>query len=157
MSAPLAEWIVELIASGIDVYVATCDRELEPESMFGMGVRVHPDRMTLTAYLPEALAGATLANLKENPLITLTMNRPIDHKCVQIKGKAIDVRRSNDVDRELQAIFRAALIEQFEAIGVPRSLTRRFVWWPSIAVDVQITDVFAQTPGPGAGEPIVAR
>ena len=157
MPAPLAEWIVELIASGVDVYVATADGQLEPESMVGMGVRVHPDRATVTAYLPEALAGATLANLKESPLITLTMNRPSDHKCVQVKGRAVGIRQSNDVDRELQAIFRAALIEQFELVGVPRSLTRRFVWWPSIAVDVRITDVFAQTPGPGAGEPIPAR
>jgi hypothetical protein len=157
MSAPVSEWIVELIASGVDLYVATCDRKLEPESMLGMGVRVHPDRATVTAYLPEALAAATLANLKESPLITLTMNRPSDHKAIQLKGRAVDIRKSNDVDRELQAIFRAALIEQFELVGVPRSLTRRFVWWPSIAVDVRITDVFAQTPGPGAGEPISAR
>src|SRR4029078_10458649 len=132
------------------VCVATCDAELEPESMLAMGVRAHVDRTSLTVYLPTALSGATLANLRANGQIAVTLIRPSDHKAVQVKGIARNIRDSNEMDRELQAIFRAALVEQFEAVGIPRSTTRRLVWWPSVAVDVAIRETFVQTPGPRA-------
>jgi hypothetical protein len=156
--ATLPEEVVELIASGVDVYVATRDAELEPESMLAMGVRAHIDRTLLTVHLPEApaLAAITCRNLEANQEIAVTLIRPRDFKAVQIKGRCVGIRPSDDVDRELQYIFRAALVEQFETVGIPRHATRRLVWWPSLAVDVRIREVFVQTPGPRAGEPMQA-
>ena len=154
MPAQLPEEVVELIASGVDVYVATRDRELEPESMFAMGIRPHADRAVITVYLPEALSAQTCQNLTDNGDIAITVERPIDHMAVQIKGRSLGVRPSTEQDRELQAVFRAALVEQFAKVGIPRSTTRRLVWWPSIAVDVAIRDIYLQSPGPRAGEPL---
>jgi hypothetical protein len=107
-------------------------------------------------YLPSAVAGPTLQNLEDNGRIAMTLTRPIDHKSVQLKGRALRTRPSEASDRELQAVHRAALTEQFAAVGVPRSATRRLVWWPSVAVEVELEQVFTQTPGPRAGEPISA-
>ncbi|HKO94642.1 MAG TPA: hypothetical protein VJU61_25985 [Polyangiaceae bacterium] len=154
MPARLPEEIVELIASGVDVYVATRDAELEPEALFAMGIRASADRTTLTVYLPSVSAELTRRNLAHNGDIAVTLERPIDLKAVQIKGHSIGIRPSTEADRELQAIYRAALVEQLGAVGVPRSVTRRLTWWPSLAVDVRIREVFFQTPGPGAGEPM---
>lgn len=153
----IPEELPELIASGVDVYVATRDAELEPESMLAMGVRAHRERAALTLYLPEALAKVTLKNLADNGQIAVTLIRPSDFKAVQVKGTAVSIRPSTETDREFQAIFRAALIEQMEAVGVPRCATRRLVWWPSLAVEVAVREVFRQTPGPAAGEPMTAR
>jgi hypothetical protein len=155
--AVLHEEITELIASGVDIYVATRDAVLVPESMLAMGVKPHADRRGVTVYLPEVIAPATLRNLEDNGRIAITLTRPIDHKSVQLKGRAIRTRRSEPSDRELQAVHRAALTEQFAAVGVPRSATRRLVWWPSIAVEVELEQVFTQTPGPRAGEPIAGH
>jgi len=157
MASVLPEEIVELIASGVDVYVGTRDGSLEPESMMAMGVRAHPDRATLTVHLPAALAEATRRNLEANGEIAVTLIRPSDFKAVQVKGRAGAIRPSNELDREIQSIFRAALVEQFETVGIPRSTTRRLVWWPSLAVEVHVRDVFTQTPGPRAGEPLSIR
>ena len=44
----------------------------------------------------------------------------------------------------------------FAAIGIPRTVTRNLPWWPSIAVEADITDIFTQTPGPNAGERLQA-
>ena len=154
MPARLPEEIVELIASGVDVYVATRDADLEPEAMLAMGIRASADRTTLTVYLPSVLADLTCRNLAHNGDIAVTLERPIDQKAVQIKGHSIGIRPSTELDRELQLIYRAALVEQLGAVGVPRSVTRRLSWWPSLAVDVRIRDVFLQTPGPGAGDPM---
>jgi len=156
MAVQLAEDIVELIASGVDVYVATRDSELEPESMFAMGIRPHPDRTAFTVYLPEALAQRTCQNLRDNGDIAVTLERPTEVRAFQLKGRSYAIRPSNDRDRELQLVFRAALTEQFAAVGVPRSITRRLVWWPSLAVDVRLREVFSQSPGPSAGHPMLA-
>jgi hypothetical protein len=155
-AAPLSEELAELVASGVDVYVATRNAGLEPESMLAMGVKIHADGYGLTVYLPEALSAATVANLRDNAQIAITMARPRDHHAVQIKGRSLQIRRSEAADRELQAVCRAALVEQFAWVGIPRSATRRLVWWPSLAVDVEVGDVFVQTPGPQAGEPLTA-
>lgn len=154
---PISEELVELIASGVDVYVATRDAELEPESMMAMGVRAQADRRTLTVYLPQALAAPTLRNLEANRQVAVTLIRPSDFKAVQLKGSFVSVRPSAELDREFQSIFRAALVDQLEAVGIPRSATRRLVWWPSLAVEIAVADAFGQTPGPRAGEPLAAK
>lgn len=153
----LPEELSELVASGVDVYVATRDAELEPESMLAMGVRLHRERGALTVYLPEATAAATLKNLEANAEIAVALIRPSDLRAVQLKGKSVSIRPSSENDREFQGIFRAALIEQMEMVGVPRCVTRRLVWWPSLAVEVAVREVFQQTPGPAAGEPLETR
>jgi len=148
----LSDEIVELMSCGVDVYVATRDRNLKPESMFVMGLEPHVNRSEVTVYLPEALAAATLANLAENGAIAVTLSRASDLRTMQLKGRCKKIRPSHETDREKQLIFRAALTEQLAFVGVPRSATRRLVWWPSIAVEVEVSDVFVQTPGPRAGE-----
>jgi hypothetical protein len=153
----IPEELSELIATGVDVYVATRDAELEPESMMAMGIRLHRERGTLTVYLPQALAAPTCKNLAENSEIAVTLIRPSDMKAAQLKGKSVAVRQSTETDRELQMIFRSALIEQMAAVGIPRCATRRLVWWPSLAVEVAVREVYSQTPGPSAGEPMVVR
>lgn len=152
----LTDEIIELIASGVDVYVATRDAELSPESMMAMGVRAQPELGILTVYLPEAGTPPMLANIDDNGEVAVTLIRPSDFKGVQLKGRALSVRPSNETDKEFQRLFRSALIEQFEIVGIPRSTTRRLKWWPSVAVDVSIRDVFMQTPGPRSGERMAA-
>ncbi|HEY0465477.1 MAG TPA: pyridoxamine 5'-phosphate oxidase family protein, partial [Polyangiaceae bacterium] len=100
MVASLPEEVLELIASGVDVYVATCDGELSPESVLGMGLRVSEDRSVLTVYVPEVLAEATRRNLAVNPEVAVTVEHASDANAVQIKGRAIATRPSTDADRE---------------------------------------------------------
>jgi hypothetical protein len=150
------EELAEHMASGVVIYVATRDRDLAPESVFAMGAKAECERRVVTVYLPAlpALSEATLRNIEDNGQVAITLTRPSDHKSVQVKGRALRVRQGNEADREIQTIHRAALVEQFAGIGVPRATTRRLVWWPSVAVEVEVSEVFAQTPGPGSGERI---
>jgi len=150
----LSDEVLELMGSGVDVYVATRNAHNVPESMLAMGLRAHADRSGVTVYLPEKLAGLTLQNLHENGEVAVTLCRPSDLVGMQLKGIASGTRPSNETDRQHQLEFRAAMVEQFAFVGVPRSATRRLHWWPSIAVDVTVRDVYLQTPGPRAGESV---
>lgn len=150
----ISDDLLELFASGVDLYVATRSKDLIPESMLGMGIRVHPDRRKVTIYVQTAAAAATLANLADNGQVAATLGRPPDHRTVQIKGRCTAVRESTQSDRELQEIFRSALVTSYATIGIPRALTRRLPWWPSTAIEFEVDGIYTQTPGPDAGQPL---
>jgi Pyridoxamine 5'-phosphate oxidase len=148
----LSDDLLELFASGVTLYVATCSAERMPESVPGMGIRVHPDRRSVTVYVPTARAAATLSNLRASNQVAATLCHPPDHRTVQLKGRCTGFRDGTDADREAQEVFRAALVATFAEIGIPRALTRTLPWWPSTAIDFEVRDVYVQTPGPNAGE-----
>jgi len=150
----ISDDVLELFASGVDLYVATRSKDLMPESVLGMGIRVHQDRRTVTVYVATATAAATLSNLEDNGQIAATLSCPPNHKTIQLKGRCTGVRESAAPDREIQEIFRSALVGSLAAVGVPRALTRALPWWPSTAVDIELEGIFTQTPGPHAGEPL---
>ena len=151
---PLCDEVVELLGSGVVISVATRDAALAPELVPAMGSRPGRDRRTLTVFVPRVLAGATLANLEDNGHLAVTATRPSDHKSLQIKGRARGVRDAADADRPMLEMLRGAMIEQLATFGMPRTITRRLTFWPSVAIDVDVNDVFVQTPGPGAGRPL---
>jgi hypothetical protein len=148
----ISDDLLELFASGVDLYVATRSKDLMPESMLGMGIRVHQDRRSVTLYVPSDAAATTLANLADNAQVAATLCRPPDHRAVQLKGRCTGIRVSGASDREIQEIFRSALVASFASIGIPRALTRGLPWWPSTAIEVEVESVYTQTPGPDAGE-----
>jgi hypothetical protein len=150
-SAPLCDEVIELLASGVVMSVGTRDQALNPECVPAIGSRVNRDRRTLTVFVPRALAGATLANLEDNGQVAINFARPSDDKTMQVKGRSRGVREATDADRPTQELARGGLVEQLAGVGLPRALGRRMTWWPSVAIDIEVADVFVQTPGPGAG------
>jgi hypothetical protein len=102
-------------------------------------------------FVPRDLVGATLANLADNGQIAISVARPADHKALQIKGHAVAVGDATEADRAVQELYRGALVEQLAMVGMARAFGRRLAWWPSVAIQVAVAEVFVQTPGPGAG------
>ncbi len=152
-SPTISDDVMELFASGVGVYIATRSADLVPESALGMGIRVHADRRTATVYVPDVSLERTLANLREpGAPVALMFCHPPTNRSVQLKGHFRSMRPSTEADREIQQIFRSALITSFAQIGVPRALTRGLPWWPSTATEVEVLQVFKHTPGPDAGE-----
>lgn len=143
--------LVDFLESGVAVLVGTRDGKLKPACLRAMGARVDRGLFTLTLYVPQATAGRTLANLEDNGRIAVTFSRPVDHRSIQVKGECVEIRESEEGDREVQERYRIAYFEVLEALGLPRGSLRRIVWWPSVAVTMRIERLFEQTPGPSAG------
>jgi hypothetical protein len=144
----------ELLESGVITYVATRGADLAPELTAGMGIRVQgPAAVTL--YLPPCAATSrTVRNLRDNGLVCATFCRPIDHKTLQIRGTVREVRDAGADDRCIQEQYRGGLAEQLGVVGVPRGVTRRMRFSPAVAIEIDVTEVFDQTPGPKAGMPL---
>jgi len=134
--------------------VGTRDKDRRPEVLRAVGVAVGAARSTLTVYVPAELAERTLANLEDNGELAITFSHVIDHRTVQLKGKLVSLRRSRRNERALQERWLAAFAEQLRMVGFSRRLALRIRIWPSLALEVEVRDLFAQTPGPGAGRRI---
>lgn len=146
--------IVELLRTGVSVNVGTRDAERIPECTRGWGIWVEDDRNAVTLLLTESASTQTLANLRENGLIAVTCSRPTDHVTCQLKGTVTRVRPATTQDYERQRQWRRAFLGELMAVGVPSEQAAALIMQPAVAVEVRVTGVFAQTPGPGAGETV---
>lgn len=133
------------------MHLATRNAALEPLSVMAFGLQAALDASEVTVFMPANMAADTLANLRDNGQMALTLVRPSDHSSIQLKGTWLGERRTDESDRAFLARYRDALEEELNLVGVPRSIWSRLVWWPCVALRMQLRDVFVQTPGPGAG------
>ncbi|MFO0706078.1 MAG: hypothetical protein U0412_04410 [Nitrospira sp.] len=143
--------MIELLRTGVSVVVGTRDAALMPECTRAWGIRIEGDRRTATIFLTESISGRTLANLRENGLIAISCTRPTDHVACQLKGRVRTIRPADDREREASRRWHREFVGELVAIGVPGELPSAWITEPALAVEIDVTDVFHQTPGPGTG------
>jgi hypothetical protein len=148
---PLPAELVTFAHGGVSLLVGTCSNELAPDCVRGMGLRLWPDASHMTVLLPAATAQASIANLRTNPRLAVTVSHIPSHRTMQLKGPVIAIRDGDQADRELAVRYRQLLAEDLAFVGQPAANTLRLAIWPCHAVDVAIEVVYAQTPGPCAG------
>lgn len=140
------------LESGLSIVVATRDGELQPNGAVAWALSVHDDRAHVSVFLHPDAAKEMLENLGSYPQIALDLDLPTSHRACQLKGLFVSARKARaperaEVERQLEA-FSADLA----AIGIPRALTAGWSSWPCTVLKVRVTDLFEQTPGPGAGD-----
>jgi hypothetical protein len=146
--------LAEFIESGISVLVGTRDARLRPDCVRGAGVRADAAAGTLTVFLPAATAERALANLADNGRIAVTITRAIDHRSLQLKGGALEVRPSSAEERVEIERYLELLAVDWGHVGVPRKATKSMNHGPAVPVTLRCEALFEQTPGPGAGGPL---
>ena len=146
--------IVTLLETGVSVMVGTRNSSLMPECTRAWGIRVGAKRDSVTIFLSEAFAGLTLTNLRDNGQIAVTCTRPTDHVTCQLKGQVKSMKPATAADRGTSRRWHREFIAELMAIGVPAALGEAWITEPTVAVEIAVSDVFDQTPGPGAGKKI---
>ena len=146
--------IVHLLQTGVSVMVGTRDASLMPECTRAWGIHVGTARGTVTVFLSEPIAGKTIDNLRENGMIAVTCTRPTDHITCQLKGKVRSMKSVNSAQQKMSRQWHHEFVAELKAIGVPSALGEAWIVEPTVAVEMAVTDVFDQTPGPGAGKRI---
>ena len=82
---------------------------------------------------------------------TLGERRPIDDRACQVKGLFVSERPAEPDEQPFLLAQWGAFLVQLEAIGIPRAAAAGWVTWPAVAIRLEATAVFEQTPGPQAG------
>ena len=148
----IPEDIVEVLEGGVSILVGTCDAERRPDAARGVGAAVSRDRTEITIYLHETWGARALANLRARGEIAVGFSRPLDAFAMQLKGRCTRFLAPSEGDRSVVDRYHATYGEQLYMTGFPRSITKRFIFWPAVGVTFAVRDIFVQTPGPDAGK-----
>ncbi len=148
--------IVNLLQTGVSVIVGTRDASLMPECTRAWGIRLGKDRRSVTIFLTEAISGKTLQNLRENGLVAVSCTRPTDHVACQIKGRVRTIQPSTRQEQTYRRNWKREFVGEIGAVGVPAELGEAWITEPALAVEIEVTDVYHQTPGPGTGGKVSA-
>lgn len=146
--------VVELLHGPAFMQLGTRDGELRPAHTFVIGAVAHPDRQTVTVFVPEARSARPLSDVQENGRVALGIALA-SHEAYQLKGTYLSSRPTGDEDIARQETYRANLHAAARQAGYPeeiaRPLTLGFAYRPGVAITFQVEEIFTQTPGPGAG------
>jgi hypothetical protein len=152
----IPDHLVALAQGGVSLLVATCSAELEPSSTRAVGLRIWPGAAQVTVFLAALTSARCVADLRSHPHIALTVCQMPTHVTFQIKGTARAVRVATADERAEILAYRARFAAELDFLGMPARTGGRLTCWPAFAVDVDLADVFTQTPGPGAGNRLTA-
>ena len=150
----ISDELAAFLESGLSINIGTRDNELEPDGVIAWAVRVHDDREQLTIYLHKAAADAMVRNLRVHPQIAVLFERPTSHRGCQVKGSFVSTRAARAAERAEVEKQIDGFCADLEGIGIPRALASGYQIWPCSAIRMRATELFEQTPGPGAGEPL---
>ena len=144
ISAELADFVHGAIA----IVLATADGELRPQIRRAWGPLVDADGGLVTMCVESGREGELVPGTR----IAVTCVRPSTYRGLQFKGEV--VATAPPTPEQLTRL--EAHATAFEREAAPLGLTdaRRIVRGEFVATSVVVNELFHQTPGPGAGEPL---
>ncbi len=149
--------LVDFVAQGASLLVGSCDAAQVPHAMRAMGLRIHDDRRHATVYLPEVTSRHTVTDVAVNPRVAVTASQPVDHKSFQMKGRVTKVSPATEAERAYVEGYLESYGRRLEAVGFPFDVVSMLSHWPAIALELQVEELFLQTPGPGAGQRLAGQ
>lgn len=150
----LNERLQRVAGGGASLLVGTADAELRPTTCRAVAIRGNDDFSQLTVYIPMLTGHQTIANIATTRRLAVSCSDIPTHVTVQFKGSSRAVRVARQDEADTVTAYISQFAEVLELVGVPRHKTRSFTHWPCFAVDVDVQEIYDQTPGPRAGSPL---
>ena len=146
----LREWV----EGGISVIVGTADADKVPTCCRAIAISTKDNFETVTVYVPAATGQETIANVATTRRVAIACTIPRSHGSIQIKGISRGVKLASPSDEEFVRTRLQQWADALAEFGMPRCITQRMTIWPAFAIDVSVEELFDQTPGPKAGQPL---
>jgi len=153
--------IADFIESGeISLYVAGCDAQRRPRATRAFGCRVSPESQSVTTWVSRPAALALLEDISSNGRLALVASHVETCKTFQLKAVNAEVAAIGSTDYPHVVAYHDAFIEQTLRMGYPEAMLRSMMQYrldKLAAIVFTPSAVFAQTPGPGAGERVAGE
>jgi hypothetical protein len=148
--------LVTFVHGPVAIGVATHGAHRRPAFTRAWGPEVSGDGRTLRLCVDAPSGSATRANLEETAAVAVGFNPPTTARALQIKGVASSVRDAAPEELECAERHFVAFCVEGARVGVSEGLLKRIFAPPCdlVSVTVSIDEVFDQTPGAGAGQPV---
>jgi hypothetical protein len=130
------------------------DAELRPAGCRVSGWQLQPDG-TLSALLPGPFLDRILGPLNDNGHFAMLGEEHPSHVTYQLKGRFLRQRAIEPRDLALVRDTRARLSRSMRVLLPPGFDVDQMLRWhapdPEVAIEVEVREVYLQTPGPQAG------
>ncbi len=144
---PLEPAQIEYLESASSILVGSATADRVPEGVRGVGVRVlSGDRVEVL--VPEAIVARTLANLGENPQLSITTGLLPTFSTIQVKGRFVGVRDGDVRDHALALAFQPRFAAEFAWAGEAITRVARISVWPCKVLELAIENIFTEAPAP---------
>lgn len=146
---------IAFIESGVSMAVASRDVRNVPSLARAYGCRLSVDGQHLSVFVARTQAASLLRDIEQTQVVAVVFSRPSTHETIQIKGvdALIQPLRDGDFDqatRLTEGLIQDVLSLSFDEHGVRTLLS--FAGPDLAAIVFTPTAIFAQSPGPGAGQ-----
>jgi hypothetical protein len=147
----------EFITGVTSMSIATRDARLLPAVSKAVGCIVSADRRIVTVLIDGAQSARIGADIAAGSPVAAVFSLPATHRTVQIKGERATVTPATPTQQVRARLHVDAIVEHLTPLGYDETALRMFFGFDPgrlLAVRFTPTAVFAQTPGPRAGERI---
>ena len=130
-----------------------------PSLCWGMAGRVREDRCTVEAWVREDQARQFLADVRATGRVAAVFSEPYTSVAVQLKGGGGSVRAASRDDEVFLRQHVGHMVQELARVNFGEVFVRSFFeqpWTMLAVVTFQAAEVFVQTPGPRAGQPLAA-
>lgn len=141
------------------ISVACCDYSGAPLLSRALAIRSSNDGEEVTVYVHGGAARILLGQLHQGVIISVVCEEPCTHRSLQLKGALRELRRLTDPDRQWCRDYRQSFIDSIGRFGFPADQAAVFI--PEADTDAMAlvcpaSEVYIQTPGQLAGQPLPA-
>lgn len=146
-----------LITQRCDVVLSSCSEAGLPSLCWGMAGRLLDDRRTVEAWVREDHARQFLADARATGRVAAVFNEPYTSIAVQFKGRDARVQAAVQDDEDFLRTHVNHMVHELDRVGFDERFARAVFEQPwSVLGVVRFTaaQVFVQTPGPRAGQPL---
>ena len=146
--------VASFLLGHVLIVLGTRGDDLSPEFGRGFGVRMDPGGEAVEIVVSRRQWPMTIANIEANGALAMTASEPETYRTYQLKGLASS-RPANEADGLLAEAYAQKLSDHLKALGVAWAfIGYYFVLDDLVVVRLQVTEIYIQTPGPKAGQPI---
>jgi hypothetical protein len=138
-------------------FAGTRDSNLVPSGHRLSGWQIDAAGRTLTALVPASSATRLVDALLDNGRIAVTFEEVGTHETYQIKGRYLSHRPVRQTEIDIASRARERFAKGLRSLYPDEqlvSLLKASIPNPSLAVEIEVHEVFLQTPGPDAGRRI---
>jgi predicted RNA-binding Zn ribbon-like protein len=142
-----------------DVVLSSSSAAAVPSLCWGMAGRLLDDRRTVEAWVREDQARQFLADVRATGRVAAVFSEPYTNVAVQLKGRGGSVRAATRDDEAFLRQHVAQMVRELARVNFNEAFARNFFehpWTLLAVVRFEAAEIFVQTPGPRAGQPLNA-
>ena len=141
-----------ILSNPMAIWIANTNEAAVPALVRSTGVLPSADGSELTVFIPVVFSRDFCANLRERMPVTFMGTDVPTYLSFQYKGYYKSIRPCTEEEIALQLAYLDAFTDQVAAIGFSKEgFYNSYAHQPSLAVTIEVTEVFDQTPYKGTG------